>query len=52
MFDPSWFFHCSQRFWSHTDGLRVSREQFMMALADIEALMIRATYSTRMLQTL
>ena len=41
-----------QHLWSHFEGGRVSREQLMMALADVEALMIRATYSTRMLQTM
>ena len=45
---PHSFF--SQESWTDLTGLAVSREQMIMALAAIEAVMIKASYSTRMLQ--
>jgi len=37
--------------WTGSDGQEISRDQFIMALHQIEALLIKASYDTRMLQT-
>lgn len=37
--------------WTDSSGQELSRDQFIMALHQVEALLIRATYNTRMLQT-
>jgi len=36
---------CQQRAWRRADGRDATREHLLMALADIDVLMIRASYS-------
>lgn len=37
--------------WTDSNGQEISRDQFIMALHKVEAILIRASYNTRMLQT-
>nr|XP_039259403.1 basement membrane-specific heparan sulfate proteoglycan core protein-like isoform X1 [Styela clava] len=41
----------TEDYWVNTDNTPATREHLMMALADIESILVRATYSTDMLYT-
>ena len=40
-----------QHAWSDSNGQDISRDQFIMVLHKVEAILIRASYNTQMLQT-